>query len=552
MNNPDKRDLSSINENRANPPGRILPRWLWIYFAVVLAVILVLHTTELTGDPSIANIITMVLGIVSVLVLLVWFCGFSRFSRRWRWGVLGGSLAAVVLFGVMFKVDRLSGEMVPTFAFRWSHKPDELLKVLPTERAVGADKAVIDSLAATPDDFPQFLGPDRSAAVENVKLARDWAARPPKQLWRHEIGAGWSAFAVVHGHALTLEQRGELELATCYNVTTGRLEWAHSIPARYEHVAAGVGPRSTPTIDRGLVYTVGATGIVQCLDGASGECRWQKNLLEELHITREDDAAAISYGRANSPLVVDDLVIVPGGGPPGGPMVSLVAYDKKTGDTVWHGGERQISYSSPAIATLGGVRQILIVNEANVSGHDVKTGKVLWEYPWEAVSSTRPNVAQAVPVPPDRVFVSKGYGQGAALLKLAPAGDGGLTVDTLWQNNRVMRTKFTNVTTKDGYVYGLSDGVLECVELASGRRMWRNGRYRQGQLLRAGDLLLVMAESGEVFLVEASPEQENHVLGHFQAIEGMSWNNLALVGPYLLVRNSLEAACYELPMEEKP
>ena len=317
---------------------------------------------------------------------------------------------------------------------------------------------------------------------------------------------------------------------------------------------AGVGPRATPTIDEGMVYTLGATGRLFCLDGATGSVVWKKDLRKETGVTEEDDLRDLPYGRANSPLVVGDLLIVPAGGPESQKCVSLVAYHKKTGARVWQGGRRQISYSSPVLATLAGVEQILIVNEDYVSGHDVQSGHTLWEHPWPGSSSSKANVSQAVPVsigntPPDRVFLSKGYGTGAALIRILPDGDGTLTTEELWNNSRVMRTKFTNVAVRDGYVYGLSDGILECVELETGQRKWKGGRYGHGQILRVGQLLLVLAESGELLLVEASPDRDHSVLGRFQALEGMTWNNLALYGHYLLVRNAREAACYELALE---
>ena len=347
-----------------------------------------------------------------------------------------------------------------------------------------------------------------------------------------------------------MEQRGDSEMVTCYDVKTGQLQWDHSLAARYETTAGGVGPRSTPTIDEGMVYALGATGVLLCLDGRTGERRWEKNLLSEYGIAPEDEAANLPHGRSGSPLVVDNLVIVPAGGPNGGRHVSLVAFDKRDGKRVWEGGETQIGYSSPAVATLAGTRQILIVNEGSASGHDVTTGKVLWEHPWPGHSNRDPNVAQAVPLPPDRVLLSKGYNLGATLLRLGPKGEGKLAVEVVWKNPKVMRTKFTNVLAKDGFVYGLSDGILECIDLGDGRRVWKDGRYGHGQILGVKDAILVLAESGEVVLVEASPERPNHVLGRFQALDGMTWNNIALYGPYLLVRNAEEAACYELPVEK--
>ncbi|MEM7356521.1 MAG: PQQ-binding-like beta-propeller repeat protein, partial [Acidobacteriota bacterium] len=264
--------------------------------------------------------------------------------------------------------------------------------------------------------------------------------------------------------------------------------------------------------------------------------------------TPEQEAAELPYGRSGSPLVIDDLVVVPGGGSMSGRRASLIAYDKKTGEKVWEGGEDQISCASPSVATLGGVRQILIVNESSASGHDPATGKVLWSHPREGKSSANSNVSQAVPVGANRVFLSKGYALGAELIELGPVGDGTFTTETVWQDSRVMRTKFTNVVLKDGYVYGLSDGILECIELATGERQWKAGRYKHGQILLVDDLLMVLAESGEMFLVEATPERKNNVLGQFQALEGKTWNNIALYGSKLLVRNGEEAACYELPL----
>ena len=151
-------------------------------------------------------------------------------------------------------------------------------------------------------------------------------------------------------------------------------------------------------------------------------------------------------------------------------------------------------------------------------------------------------------VAPNRVFVSKGYGLGGALLELTPRTDGTMAVDEVWANARVLRTKFSNVTVYDGHIYGLSDGILECVDLETGERVWKHGRYHHGQILRVQDLLIVLSEDGEVFLVEATPERRDNVLGQFQALSGKTWNNFALYGPYLVVRNGEEAAVFRLPL----
>lgn len=529
---------------------------VWVVLALATAAIVIFRCTDVAGSGANANIATLIAAFVAVVTLLLWFALLSPFSARIRLLPLVGSLVFCGVFAALFRIEGTSGDLLPNFAFRFSPKPDELLQKPKLPEVAGAEMPAVDLLATTDEDFPQFLGPDRSAALDYPRLARDWAASPPQLVWRQEIGAGWSGFAVVDGHAVTMEQRGELEMVTCYDVLTGQLQWFYSIPVRYQSKLAGIGPRATPTIDQGMVYTLGATGRLLCLDGATGRMVWEKDLLTEYGMTQEDEEAELPYGRANSPLVVDDLLVIPAGGraPKRGfgrrqGWVSLAAYHRKTGAPVWEGGSRQISYSSPVLATLGGVEQILIVNQDYVTGHDVHTGKVLWEHNWPGSSATNANTSQAVAVPPDRVFLSKGYSHGAALLRLVPKGDGTFDPQQLWHSRRVMRTKFTNVAVWEGHVYGLSDGILECIDLESGQSTWKRGRYGHGQILRVGDFLLVISEAGELFLVEATPDRPDNVLGQFQAINGKTWNTLALYGPYVLVRNAQEAACYELPLE---
>lgn len=530
---------------------RRVPGWgTWLILAVLAGLIAAVRASDVLADHAYANVATCFFGFLGLVTLAVWFLARSGYSRLTKVRAVAAVLGTLGLLGVLFRLDHVSGELVPVWSFRFSPKHDRLIAVLSATPAEATAGAGVDLHSTTHDDFPQFLGPGRLAAVEDARLGRDWDARPPQRLWRHEIGAGWSGFAVVNGHALTMEQRGEQELVTCYDVTSGRLQWSFGWAVRYEAVAGGIGPRCTPTVDRGRVYALGSKGHLLCLDGSCGTPLWQRNLLDDLGTTPEADAAAVPHGRAGSPLIVGNLVIVAGGGQ-AGHQAALLAYNAETGRPVWQGGQRQISYSSPARAQLAGVDQILIVNENTVSGHDPDSGRVLWEHGWPGRSAGNANVAQAFPVPPDRLLVSKAYGQGALMLQLAMA-DGGVQPSVVWKNAKVLRTKFTNVTLYQGHFYALSDGVLECVEAASGRSRWKEGRYQHGQLLRAGDLLLVLSEEGEVVLVEATPERSNHVLGRVQALEGMTWNTLALAGPYLLIRNAEQAACYKLPLENQP
>lgn len=401
----------------------------------------------------------------------------------------------------------------------------------------------VDLTTTNANDFPEFLGPGRHVAVEQVALDPDWTARPPRLLWRHPIGAGWSAFAVVNGFAVTMEQRGKEEQVTCYSATTGVHRWTAAWDTRFS--VMGVGPRSTPTIAGGRVYALGAWGHLACIDGKTGDILWERELLTELDLSWMEADRSLRFGRANSPLVAGGLVIVPGGGAPGA-RVSLLAFDAATGEPRWRGGRRQASYSSPMLAELLGETQVLIVNEDTVSGHSPITGNELWSFPWSGNSSVDANVAQPVPLPGNRILLTKGYRCGATVIELTRRAAGEpIEAHRVWSAASVLNTKFTNVAVWNRHAYGLSDGVLECVDLENGARCWKEGNYGHGQVLRVRDLLLVLGETGELALVRLDP-QTNAVLGRLQALTGTTWNNLALYGKYLLIRNATEAACYEL------
>ncbi len=402
----------------------------------------------------------------------------------------------------------------------------------------------VDLATTTPDDFPEFLGAGRRAAVDHITLDPDWQENAPRELWRQPIGAGWSAFSIVNGFAITMEQRGDDEQTTCYALSSGLHHWTVAWQERF--TVMGTGPRSTPTISNGRVYALGAWGHLVCIDGNSGRVVWERELLSDLGIHWSDEKKGVGFGRCNSPLVTDTLVIVPGGGLRGA-RASLLAYDATTGTPRWRGGKEQISYCSPVLVEMLGEQQVLIVNEDTVSGHAIETGAELWSYAWSGNSSTDANVSQPVPLSSSRILISKGYGCGATVIELfRKESDQTIEVRETWSNRSVLRTKFSNVVIWNGHAYGLSDGVLECVDLTDGQRKWKEGRHRHGQILRVKDLLLVLGEKGELVLVGLDPGKPNSVLGRVQALTGTTWNNIALYGRFLLIRNATEAVCYEL------
>jgi outer membrane protein assembly factor BamB len=509
-------------------------------------------------DQAVRNIITLILAFAALMSLLVWFVRESGHPTWLKQMVFGGLLGLVVVAAGTLRIERVSGDLVPEFVWRWAPARDRRLEARPVAAPAGAGQAASpagESPLATPAweatgaDFPRFLGPGGACSLAGPALDPDWAARPPKELWRRPIGAGWSGFATCGDHAVTLEQRGDDEIVACYALGTGEPEWAVGVPARHETVLGGVGPRSTPTIRDGVVYATGATGWLHAIDGATGRVLWKKDVLADLGIDAAAHAAAVAWGRAGSPLVTASLVIVPAGGPRGAERgcVSLVAYDRATGERRWTAGDEQISFTTPHLATLGGREAIVSANEARVVAYDPATQAIVWQFPWPGHSNSDATCSQAVVLDDRRVFISKGYGIGAAVFELAEGGSEPWTLREVWREAGSLKTKFTNVAIHEGHAYGLSDGILECVRLSDGRRMWKGGRYGQGQMLRVGSFLLVQSEPGAVVVVDASPAK-HAVRGRLAALSGQTWNNLCLAGRRLLVRNAEEAACYELPV----
>lgn len=510
-------------------------------------------------DQAVGNIITLILGFSGAASLVLWFVRESGHAARLKRTVAGGILLAVALGIATLRIERVSGDLVPEFFFRWNPSRDRLLAGGSTEPGKSgiSDKAGLSDRAnastpastwtATPQDFNQFLGPAGGAGIDTLTLNPDWQTQPPTLLWKRPIGAGWSAFATCGDHAVTLEQRGDDEIVACYSLQSGAPEWSVAVPTRHETVLGGVGPRSTPTIHEGIVYTTGGTGWLHGIVGATGQVLWKKNILAELGIDAAAHAAAVAWGRAGSPLLSGELVIVPAGGPRPDGAVSLVAFDKNTGQRRWTAGSEQISYCTPALVTLAGRQVVMVVNEAHVAAYDPKTGREEWQSEWPGHSNSDASCSQAIVVGERQFFVSKGYGVGAALFELSASNANPGWVREVWHNAGQLKTKFSNVAVRDGHVYGLSDGILECVRLADGKRQWKAGRYGQGQVLRVGALLVVQAESGEVLLVDASPEK-HAVRARLMAIKGQTWNNPCLSGDRLLVRNAEEAACYRLPL----
>ncbi len=474
------------------------------------------------------NIASLSVLIITCALLFLWWLMLSRTGWRLRLGVATLVLGGLGLTVAMVHIRGVSGDLLPILEPRWAKRG-------PAEPSTqGAPSApASNSTAAT--DFPQFLGPNRTGMLDSPVLKRDWKADPPQLLWRQPIGAAWSGWAIVGTRALTQEQRGEEECCTCYEALTGRLLWSHGDPGHYATTIAGEGPRCTPTVVSNRVFTLGALGVLNCLDLETGQRVWSHNIAEDAK------THAPGWGFAGSPLVFDGQVVVSAGG---SPDRSLLAYRADTGELVWAAGSQGAGYGSPFQTTLAGVRQILAFNSHKITAHDAQTGTVLWEYPWGV---GQPHVAVPVVVSTNRVLFSSGYGVGAELLEIQAGPDGKLAATRVWQS-RKMKAKFANPVQRDGFLYGLDDGILACLDLKDGAQRWKEGRYGHGQGLLVGNLLLLMAENGELVLLQPKPESPNE-LGRFRVFSGKTWNPIALAGDLLLVRNDLEAACLRLKVQ---
>jgi outer membrane protein assembly factor BamB len=453
---------------------------------------------------------------------LIWVLFGSGWPTRGRWTVFLGTLAAMVIAPLAFRIRGVDGDMVPIVEWRWKKT-----------RAISVERTSSPSLeasAALTGRYPQFLGPHRDGVLPGPALARDWKQSPPRELWRHEVGAAWSGFVIEGSRAVTQEQRGEEEVVVACDTLTGTQLWAHRDKSRYATTIAGEGPRATPTISSNHVYTMGGAGILNCLELATGRKIWSKDTISE-HGAKLPD-----WGVASSPLVTERAVIVA----VGGRNRSLVAYARDTGALLWTAGHDDAHWSSPILAPLAGVPQIIIFSE-NLTGHDERTGAVLWQYPWR---NPYPHVSAPLVLTGDRMLVSQGYGGGSELVQISHEGNRWRATQ-IWKSIR-LKSKFANLLHLDGFVYGLDDGALACLDVNTGELKWKGDRYGHGQMILVGRLLLIMAEKGEIVLVDPNPTAQRE-LSRFKVFSAKTWNPPALAGDLLLVRNDREAACLRLP-----
>jgi outer membrane protein assembly factor BamB len=520
--------------------GLVILLW-WLFFsrapwieriaALVLIVLALIGTKRIVHESIAGGAMGMLLYVLAIPVfsmgLVLWAVVTRHFPAAKRRVAF---VPMVVLCCGLFMVLRTGGltaEFNNDLHWRWSKTPEQRLLALASEQPATSNAS---APANTASDWSGFRGPQRDGTVHGTKIKTDWSASPPVELWRRPIGPAWSSFAVQNGRFYTQEQRGEEEVVSCHDLTTGKPIWRHSDNARFYESNAGAGPRATPALSNGRVYTQGGTGIVNALDAATGDVVWTRNSVNDT------GAKLPGWGIAGSPLVVNDLVIVAAAG-------NLVAYEAATGKTRWLGPPGGTGYSSPQLLTIDGIQQVALLRSTGIMSVSLTDGKLLWEHAWSGVPIVQPAVASN-----GDLLISVSESSGLRRLTVGQ-GSGGWTTQERWTTED-MNPWFNDLVVHKGLAFGFDGSSLVCVNLEDGKLKWRGKRYGYGQLvlLPEQDVLLILSEQGELALAKATADQFTE-LAHFPALEGKTWNHPVLVGNVLLVRNDHEMAAFRLSSE---
>jgi outer membrane protein assembly factor BamB len=475
------------------------------------------------------------------MVLTTWTLGLIV-ARNWSPHPRGVLLISVVSLNwgayMLLRAQGMQGDGQLTLRWRWTLTAEEVYLGTPEGKGQTTGQArATKGLTLLPGDWPAFRGPNRDGTLRGARIATNWDATPPKLLWQRRIGPAWSSVVIVGDRLFTQEQLGPKEAVACLDVGTGRTLWSHQDAARHEDVQGGAGPRATPTFADGRIFSLGAKGILNCLDAETGERQWSRDL------GADTGNKTPMWGFSSSPLVIGDLVVVFAGNDRGEDDQTLLAYSKDTGKPAWSAQAGQRSYSSPQLASVGGEPQLLFVSERGLLAFHPSTGTMVWEHPTPPGNPGVPRAIQPRSLGANMILFDAGPDLGTALVELK-LSDGSWRATQRWIS-RHLKPSFNDFVVHNNSIYGFDGLVFTCIDLQSGRRLWKEGRYGSGQVLLLGDqaLLLVITDEGKAVLVAADPN-EHRELGRFQAISGKTWNHPVIAHGRLYVRNAEEIACY--------
>ena len=393
--------------------------------------------------------------------------------------------------------------------------------------------AVAETEATDPtQEWPQWLGPHRNGTSGVTGLQRQWPADGPVEVWRRPLGEGFSSIAVAGGAVYTMLSDDSGEYIVSLDASDGGERWRVRSGDHYIERQGGNGPRCTPTVDGDIVFALGASGELHALRAATGEIVWKRDLQMDFGGERP------TWGFSGSPLVEGDLLLLETGGSKGR---ALAALDKHSGNTVWTGLENKIGYSSPIAATVAGLRQVLFFTAAGLVALAPADGSVYWQYPWRTPYDV--NAATPVFIPPNRVFLSTGYDVGAGMIEVSGSAES-LQAISVWRN-KAMKNKMATTVHRDGYLYGLDNAILKCVDAASGADRWKARGHGMGSLIWADGLLIVLSDKGRLALVKADPSGYSELAGA-QVLDGLCWTAPSLANGRAYLRDMTQIVCLQL------
>lgn len=473
--------------------------------------------------------------------------GLLLFSRvlSFRRTVIALGLALVGFsIALLFRNEGMWGDYAMGLKWRWTpSSEDRLIAGKGKPHADMAAPEIEQSLMTS--QWPEFRGPQRSGVQHSSMVSADWRANPPELLWKVPVGPGWSSFAVAGKLLFTQEQRGPNEMVVCYDADSGKQVWQHALETRFDDPLGGPGPRATPTLAEGGLFALGAKGNLMRLDPATGDLVWEKSIAE---VAQRNPP---QWGFSSSPLVSQGNVIVHAGGTDDAENEvdkdkGILAFDAQTGDLAWAVPSGDHSYSSPELVTLLGREVILCLTNQGLDFVDPADGKLLLNYEWKVggYRALQPQV-----VDDDSIVIPSTMGDGTRRVRVISSDDQ-WTAEEVW-TSRGLKPDFNDLVIYDGNAYGFDGGIFASIDLENGQRNWKNGRYGKGQvlLLEKPKLLLVLSETGNAVLLNASPDAFEEV-AEFPVLEGKTWNHPVVVGDRLYVRNSQEAACYRLQLAD--
>lgn len=395
---------------------------------------------------------------------------------------------------------------------------------------------VCSAPVAHAQDWPQFLGPTRNGKYAGNDLTTVFPKAGPAVVWKKAIGQGFSGPVVFEGKLVLFHRVGDKEAVECLDAATGKEVWRFEYATRYrDDFGFDEGPRSTPLVANGRVYTFGAEGMLHCLDFATGKKLWGVDTHQQFDVRKG------FFGAACSPLAEGRAVLLNiGGSKPSG----LVAFDRETGKVMWAVSRDEASYSSPVAATVGGLRTVFCFTRNGLIGADPASGSLRFEFPWRARMQASVNAAAPLVVG-DSVFISASYQTGAALLQIA-----GSAIRKVWSFDDVLSNHYASSVAHNGYLYGFHGRQehgpsLRCVELQTGKVMWSVDSFGSGTVTLAGVHLMVMKEGGELAIAAADPKAFRPV-AKAQIIPGTVRAYPALAQGRLYVRNENSLVCVSL------